>query len=78
MPNQMSNQVPNRQVASVLLQILAARSLASGVSLSVSDEQIEVIGETASAENRATILEVIEKGRENRKIVAELLVVRSP
>jgi len=72
------NQIPNRQLASTLLQIMAARSLAYGVSLSVTDETIEINGETDSEESRAAILEIIEKGRESRKIVIQQLAVRAP
>lgn len=77
-PPAVQNQVPNRQLASTLLQIMGARGLAYGVSLSVTDDTIEVNGETASAENRATILEIIEQGRESRRIVIQHFVVKQP
>ena len=72
------NQIPNRQLASTLLQIMAARGLAYGVSLSVTDERIEINGETDSEESRAAILEIIEKGRESRKIVIQQFTVKAP
>lgn len=77
-PAETESQVPNREVARVLLQILAARGLAGSINLSVTDERIEVLGEVESQQERATVLEVLEKGRESRQIVADQLVVRNP
>lgn len=70
------NTTENSVVARVLLQILFAKKLSSGVSLRVTDEIVEVTGEVDSPERRRAILEVIEGGREARRIEAKNLVVR--
>lgn len=69
------NQIDNGTVARVLLQILAAKKLDGGISLSVSDAYVSVSGTTDSEESRKKILEIIEKGREARKIDARGLIV---
>lgn len=67
-PVEVQNRVPNSEVARVLTQILAAKKLADGISLSVSDEAVEVSGSVASREQLEAIVAVIEKGRESRRI----------
>jgi hypothetical protein len=69
------NQVPNGVVARTLMQILAAKKLASGLSLSVTDTEIAIHGTVDSREKRREILDVIEKGREYRKINTDDLTV---
>ena len=60
----------------VLLQILAAKKLADGISLMVTDNSVVVAGTVDSDQKRKQILEIIEKGRETRRIDAINLVVR--
>jgi hypothetical protein len=72
---QNQNQVENQQLARILLQIMAARGLASGISLTVTDNTIEVNGETTSLENRRAILEILENGRASRQIIADHFTV---
>ncbi len=69
------NQVPNAVVARTLMQILAAKKLASGLSLSVTDTEIAIHGTVDSREKAREILDVIEKGREYRKINTDDLTV---
>jgi len=69
--------VPNETVGRILLQVLAARGLSSGISLEVSDRAIRVYGEVESAEKRRTILAVINKGREARRVDGSGLVIRN-
>ena len=68
------NQVPNAELARVLLQILAAKKLVEGISLSVTDTEVAVHGTVRSEEDLEEILAVIEKGRENRQVNLEHLV----
>jgi len=69
------NQVPNDQLRTVLMQILAAKKLAQGVSLSVSDSVISVTGEVDSAEKRQQILDIVDRGREARRLDRQFLAV---
>lgn len=69
------NRVPNSEVASTVMQILAARGLASGVSVSASDTRVEVSGTVKSRADREQILDILEKAREARRIDAAALVV---
>jgi hypothetical protein len=69
------NQVPNEELRRVLMQILAARKLASGISLIVTDRRVEVVGEVQDAESRRKILETVDKGREARRLDGTKLVV---
>lgn len=73
---EVENQVPNDQVARTLLQILAAKGLAGGISLSVSDERVEIYGEVPSEEAKAALLRIVDAGRESRKISTDHLVVK--
>lgn len=68
-------QVDNAEVQRVLLQIMAAQGLAKGISLSVTDTQIVVAGTVESESRRERILELLDKGRERRRISAEDLIV---
>ncbi len=69
------NLTPNETVGRVLLQVLAAKDLASGVSLEVSDRAIRVFGEVESTEKRQAILAIIDKAREMRQVDANGLIV---
>lgn len=71
------NQVPNEQLRKVFMQILAAKKLTDGVSLSVNDDHISIVGSVASSAQRDQILDVIEKGREARRIDARHLEVKN-
>ena len=76
-PEVVQNVVPNREVGRVLMQILAAKKLADGISISVSDEAVVIHGEVSSAAELEEIVAVVEKGRESRKIDTTLLSVAS-
>ncbi len=69
------NQVPNGEVGRTLMQILAARKLASGLSMSVTDTEIALHGTVDSREKLRQILDTVEKGREYRKINTDDLIV---
>jgi len=71
------NQVPNEQLQKVFMQILAAKKLTDGISLSVNDDHISVAGNVASSAQRNQILDVIDKGREARRIDAQHLKVKN-
>lgn len=71
------NTVPNEEVARVLMQILQAKGLASGLTLAVSDEEIQVGGQVDSPEARESILRILEQGREARRLEATRLHVRT-
>lgn len=73
-----ANQVPNPEVARVLMQILRARKLASGISLSVSDTEIAVHGSVASQEQLDQIVAIIEKGRETRRLDLSRVQIGTP
>jgi hypothetical protein len=75
-PSAAQNRVANDVVSRVLLQILTAKKVADGISLVVTDNSVVVAGTVASDEKRKQILEIIEKGRETRRIDAINLVVR--
>lgn len=78
-PSAVENVVPNQEVARVLLQILAAKKLADGISLSVNDEAIVVQGEVSSRERLDAIVEVVEKGRETRTIdTSDVMILSNP
>ena len=70
------NQIPNQQLARVLMQILGAKKLAAGVSLSVTDEKVSVVGEVDSEEQRRQILDIVDRGREARRVDGHLLKVK--
>lgn len=70
------NQVANDVVSRVLLQVLAAKKLEYGISIGVTDNSVTVAGTVDSEEKRKQILDIIEKGRETRRIDATNLVVR--
>ena len=70
------NRVDNGTVERVLLQILASKNLAAGVTLGVTDEYVQVAGTVGSEESRRQILDIIEGGRGARKIDAKDLIVR--
>lgn len=69
--------VSNAEVSSVLMGIFRARQI-YGVSLAVSDTEIEVAGEVVSEAQRRQVLETIEKAREYRRVIAKDLKVRHP
>jgi hypothetical protein len=70
------NQIPNEEVSRVLMQILAARNLARSISISVTDREVAISGEVNSPEERVQILDIVERGREARRINSENLVLR--
>lgn len=65
----------NRQLAFTVLGILAARQLASGISLSVTDDKLAVIGKAANEDKKREILNVLENARGHRRLDATLLTV---
>jgi hypothetical protein len=69
------NRTPNATLSRVLMQILAARQLAGGVSIAATDDRVLVAGAVGSEEKRRKILEIVEKARENREIDATNLLV---
>ena len=69
------NQIPNLETARVLMQILRAKGLASGISINVTDDSINVFGKVDSEAQKQQILDVLEKGRESRTIKATELVI---
>jgi hypothetical protein len=71
------NQVPNEEVRKVLMQILAAKKLSRGISLSVTDRLVTVTGEVSTSGKRKQILDIIERGREARSIDATRLAIRN-
>jgi len=71
------NQVPNDELRKVLMQILAAKKLAGGISLAVTDQEITLAGDVASAEDRKEILDIVDRGRETRRINGRDLKVRN-
>ena len=65
----------NRQLASTILGILAARQLAAGISLTVTDDILAVIGQVVDEEKKRGILNVLENARGHRRLDATLLTV---
>ena len=65
----------HRQLASTVLRILAARQLASGISLTVTDDMLAVIGQAADEEKKREILDILENARGHRRLDATLLTV---
>jgi len=63
-----ANQVPNDELARLLLQVLAAKRLVTGISIGVSDTEVLVHGEVASQERLDEIRRLLEKGRESRTL----------
>ncbi|GAB4229652.1 MAG: hypothetical protein Kow00109_01010 [Acidobacteriota bacterium] len=70
-----ANQVPNAVVARTLLQILRAQGLASGISLAVTDTEVQVYGAVPSAERLRRIVAVLERGREARRINVDAVTI---
>jgi len=70
------DQTPNETVSRVLLQILAAKGLARGIALEVSDESIRIFGEVDSDDKRQKIIGLIEKGRESRQLDTTRLTIQ--
>lgn len=70
------DQTPNDTVSRVLLQILAAKGLARGIALEVSDESIRIFGEVDSDDKRRKIIGLIEKGRESRRLDTTRLTIQ--
>lgn len=70
------NQVPNRELARVLLQILAAQNLADGIWIGVTDEHVQVAGELDSEEKKRQLLKILNGGREARRIDTTGLIIR--
>jgi hypothetical protein len=57
------------------MQILAAKKLASELSMSVTDTEIALHGTVDSRETLNRILEIVDKGREYRKINVDNVTV---
>lgn len=72
-----ANQVANAEVASVLIQILKARKLAAGISLSVTDTEVAVYGTVAGRQQLDEIAAILEKGREARALNLSEITIRS-
>lgn len=70
------NQVPNDEVAHVMMAILAAKKLGRHLSISVTDDQIIVYGEVDSAQEKQQIREILEKGRETREVNTDHLTIQ--
>jgi hypothetical protein len=68
----------NRQLGSTILGILAARKLASGISLTVTDEVVAVVGKVDQEEQKRGILDVLEKARGARRLDSSGLTVSTP
>lgn len=69
-----ANQVPNEEVSRTVLQILAARKLADGISLSVTDREIILYGQVRSESDLSKIVEILERARESRRIHLEHVI----
>ena len=65
----------NRQLASTILGILAARQLASGISLTVTDDVLAVIGQVGDEKKKREILEVLDNARGHRRLDSTRLTV---
>ena len=76
-PDAIENTVPNKELGRVLMQILAAKKLADGIALSITDEAVVVYGEVSSAAQLEEILAVVEGGRESRKADVSHVTVAS-
>lgn len=64
-----------QELARTLLGIMAARNLASGISLGVDKDRLSVHGEVDNAEKKRQIVQILENARGNRKLdMSELLV----
>jgi hypothetical protein len=70
-------ELSNDETGRVLLQILAARKLATGITLAVSDDSITVVGSVPSAEARSQILDVLNKGRGARRLLSDQLIIET-
>jgi hypothetical protein len=73
-----ANQVPNPEVARVLMQVLRARKLAGGISLGVSDTEIVVHGSVPSQEHLDKIVAILERGREARRLDISRVQIGTP
>lgn len=62
------DQSSNSETSKVLMQVFKAKGLAEGISLSVSDETIQVIGTVKSEADYSEVLSLLEKGRGARLI----------
>ncbi len=65
----------NSTLPSTILGILAAKGLAYGISLSVTNDTIEIRGRVDDGEKRREILNVLEKSRGHRSLDSSWLVV---
>lgn len=71
------NQVPNSEVSRILIQILKARGLADGISISVTDQDVLLYGKVDSQEILNQIVEIANKAREYRSVNAESVTIAS-
>jgi len=72
-----TDSLSNIQTARILIQILKAKDLVSGISLNVSDDAVEVFGEVDSRERKQDILAILEKGRGARELRSDQLRIRA-
>jgi hypothetical protein len=63
-----SDQSSNSETSKVLMQVFKAKGLAEGISLSVSDDTIQVIGTVKSEAEYTEVLSLLEKGRGARLV----------
>jgi hypothetical protein len=75
-PPAAENRVPNPILARTILQILRAKGLAEGISISVTDQRIGVAGFAKTEEARSQTLDVVEKAREARVVEASNFILQ--
>lgn len=69
------NQVANSEVGRVLIQILKARRLADGISISVTDQEVLLYGKVDSQDELSEIIDILNKARETRTVNVESAVI---
>jgi hypothetical protein len=74
-PNQEAPALANDTFLSTILSILSFRGLASGISLSVTDDVVEVRGKVDDVKKQREILNILEKARGHRNLDSSQLVV---
>ncbi len=67
-PSVREGQLPNRDLSRVLMQILGAQKLTSGISIGVDDDQVSLFGEVDSEEKRRKIISIVNRGRGARRL----------
>jgi len=69
------NQLSNEETSRIFMQIFRAKGLANGITLSISDDTIQVFGQVKSEAAKREILSLLDKGRGQRKIEDSNLIV---